>query len=251
MASPAVRNDFAEDLDEGTVTRAYRAWAPVYDLLCGPLLDRARRAAAEAAAEQGGKILEIGVGTGLSMRYYRRPGIELTGIDLSAAMLDRARRKVDSGRHPQVRALEVMDAHRLLFPDGAFDSVVAQFTIPLVARPEAALTECARVVRPGGQIVLVSHFYSERGLAAGIERWAARHLRGLGLSPAFPVARLLAWAQRDGRAELLERRRIGAFGHTLLRFRRRGDGDGTPASGAPGASVERTASPTLAGCSAL
>lgn len=220
--------------DGPSVQRAYRAWAPVYDVVCGAILDQARRAAAEAARLEGGRILEIGIGTGLSMKYYRGPGIELTGIDFSDSMLARARRRLASGDYPHVRDLEVMDAHTLAFDDGAFDSVVAQFTIPLVADPEQVLSECARVVRPGGQIVLVSHFYSERGMAAHVERWVGEHLRGLGLRPEFPVARLLAWAERDGRTELVERRRIAPFGHTLVRFRRTAGDDAEYRSGPRG-----------------
>ena len=224
MTEPAIEG-IPNDLDGRTVERAYRLWAPVYDLACGAVFERARRAAAEAAAAGGGRILEIGIGTGLSMEHYRRPGIELSGIDLSNEMLARARRRLASGRHPHVRQLEVMDAHALDFPDGYFESAVAQFVITLVARPEQVLSECARVVRPGGQIILVSHFYSERGLAARVERAAAAHLRRFGLRPEFPLARLRRWAETDGRAELVECRKVGLFGsYTLVRFRRKGDG---------------------------
>jgi SAM-dependent methyltransferase len=83
------------------------------------------------------------------------------------------------------------------------------------------LSECARVVKPGGQIVLVNHLYSERGLAAAIERLLAQKARALGLRPEFPFARLEAWAQSHGGAELIERRKVAPFGvYTLVRFRR-------------------------------
>ena len=221
MNEPAVEG-IPNDLDSRTVERAYRLWAPVYDVLCGSVFEQARRAAAEVAAAQGGRILEIGIGTGLSMEHYRRPGIELFGIDLSSEMLARAKRRLKSGRHPHVRQLEVMDAHALDFPDGFFQSAVAQFVITLVARPEQVLSECARAVRPGGQIVLVSHFYSEHGLSARIERAAAGHLRRFGLRPEFPIDRLRRWAEADGRAEFLDTRKVGLFGsYTLIRFRRK------------------------------
>jgi phosphatidylethanolamine/phosphatidyl-N-methylethanolamine N-methyltransferase len=126
-----------------------------------------------------------------------------------------------SGRYPYVKGLAVMDAHDLHYPDASFDCVVAQFVITLVENPERVLGECARVVRPGGQIILVNHLYSERGLAAAVERLLAQQARGFGLRPEFPFQRLAAWAQSHGGAELIERRKVKPFGvYTLVRFRR-------------------------------
>ena len=208
------------DPESRVMEKAYAHWAPVYDALCGPVFVNGRRAAAQAAREVGGQILEIGVGTGLSFDDYDDT-TEITGIDISEPMIARARIRAASGRYPQVKGLAVMDAHDLRYPDAAFDCVVGQFVITLVADPERVLSECARVVRPGGQIILVNHLYSERGLTAAIERWFARHSRGLGLRPEFPFARLDAWARDHGGAELIERRPVKPFGvYTLVRFRR-------------------------------
>jgi phosphatidylethanolamine/phosphatidyl-N-methylethanolamine N-methyltransferase len=147
-----------------------------------------RRAAAAAARDVGGRILEIGVGTGLSFDDYDHT-TEITGIDLSAPMIARAHDRLASGRYPFVKELRVMDASHLDFPDASFNCVVAQFVITLVANPEQVLSECARVLRPGGQIILVNHLYSERGIAAAIERLTATQARRLGLRPEFPFAR--------------------------------------------------------------
>jgi phosphatidylethanolamine/phosphatidyl-N-methylethanolamine N-methyltransferase len=117
-----------------------------------------------------------------------------------------------------------MDASRLAFADGSFDCVVAQFVITLVAEPERVLDECARVLRPGGEIILVNHFYSERGVTAALERLLARPSRRFGLRPEFPFMRLQAWAQSHGGVELVERRRLEPFRlYTLVRFRRVAD----------------------------
>jgi phosphatidylethanolamine/phosphatidyl-N-methylethanolamine N-methyltransferase len=90
-----------------------------------------------------------------------------------------------------------------------------------VEAPEIVLSECARVVKPGGQIILVNHLYSEKGLAAAIERMLARKARTLGLRPEFPFQRLENWAHAHGGAELIERRKVKPFGvYTLVRFRR-------------------------------
>jgi phosphatidylethanolamine/phosphatidyl-N-methylethanolamine N-methyltransferase len=208
------------DLDQQTVETAYARWAPIYDAVCGPVMVRGRRAAAAAARAVGGRILEVGVGTGLSFDDYDLT-TEITGIDLSAPMLAKARERMASGRYPYVRDVHLMDAHRMTFADASFDCVVAQFVITLVANPEQVLTECHRVVKPGGRIILVNHLYSETGVAAAVERWAARRTRRLGLRPEFPFARLQAWAQANEDTSLVERRRVAPFGiYTLVCFDR-------------------------------
>jgi len=208
--------DPAKDVME----KAYARWAPVYDVLCGPVFLNGRRAAASAARDVGGRILEIGVGTGLSFDDYDH-STEITGIDISAPMIARAEERLKSGRYPFVKELKVMDAQHLDFPDAAFDCVVGQFVITLVEDPERVLSECARVTRPGGQIILVNHLYSEKGWAAAVERLLAQKARKLGLRPEFPFQRLAAWAESHGGAELIERRKVKPFGvYTLVRFRR-------------------------------
>ena len=208
--------DPAKDVME----KAYAKWAPVYDTLCGPVFVSGRRAAAAAARDVGGRILEIGVGTGLSFDDYDAT-TEITGIDMSAPMIARAEERLATGRYPFVKRLAVMDAAAMSFDDASFDCVVGQFVITLVEDPERALSECARVVRPGGQIILVNHLYSEKGLAAAVERLLAERARKVGLRPEFPFQRLAAWAESHGGAELIERRKVKPFGvYTLVRFRR-------------------------------
>ena len=208
------------DLDRNVVETAYARWAPIYDAVCGPVMVQGRRAAAAAARSVGGRILEVGVGTGLSFDDYDA-STEITGIDLCAPMLAKARAKMASGRYPYVRDVQLMDAHQLAFADATFDCVVAQFVITLVANPEQVLSECHRVVKPGGRIILVNHLYSETGVAAAVERWAARRTRAIGLRPEFPFARLKAWADANDDAILVERRKVAPFGiYTLVSFER-------------------------------
>lgn len=208
------------DPDRQMMEKAYAHWAPVYDMLCGPIFINGRQAAARAAREVGGRILEIGVGTGLSFDDYDAT-TEITGIDISQPMITRAQQRVQTGHYPFVKELAVMDAHALAYPTASFNCVVGQFVITLVENPEEVLSECARVVRPNGQIILVNHLYSERGIAAAIERLLAEKARRLGLRPEFPFQRLVTWAHAHGGAELIERRKIKPFGvYTLVRFRR-------------------------------
>src|SRR6267378_2949651 len=132
-----------------------------------------------------------------------------------------AREKMASGRYPYVKDVQLMDAHQMAFANATFDCVVAQFVITLVANPEQVLSECHRVVKPGGRIILVNHLYSEKGVAAAVERWAAQRTRKLGLRPEFPFARLQAWAQASNDAILIERRKVAPFGiYTLVCFER-------------------------------
>jgi phosphatidylethanolamine/phosphatidyl-N-methylethanolamine N-methyltransferase len=208
------------DLDRQMVEKAYARWSPIYDAVCGPIFERGRRAAASAARRVGGRILEVGVGTGLSFPDYDA-STEIVGIDLSEPMIAKARERMASGRYPHVAGVLVMDAHDLAFADASFDCVVTQFVITLVENPERVLDECARVVRPGGEIILVNHLYSERGLAAAFERWFARHSAPLGLRPDFPFARFAAWADRHGGVRLAARVALQPLGiYTLVRFRR-------------------------------
>jgi ubiquinone/menaquinone biosynthesis C-methylase UbiE len=208
------------DLDKSLVQTAYARWAPIYDAVCGPVMVKGRRAAAAEARAHGGKILEVGVGTGLSFDDYDA-STEIIGIDLCEPMLEKARAKMASGRYPWVKDVRQMDAHQMDFADATFDCVVAQFVITLVANPEQVLSECHRVVKPGGRIILVNHLYSEVGVAAAVERWAAQKTRALGLRPEFPFARLQAWAQATSDAILVERRKLKPFGiYTLVCFER-------------------------------
>jgi phosphatidylethanolamine/phosphatidyl-N-methylethanolamine N-methyltransferase len=207
-----------DDLDKGTIATAYARWAPVYDLVFGAVFDRGRQAAIVAAERVGGRILEVGVGTGISLPDYARSN-RLVGVDLSEPMLRKAQERVAEHRLDNVEALAVMDAENLGLPDAAFDVVVAQYVITAVPNPERTLDEFARVLRPGGEIVLVNHIGAETGLRRAFEMWFAPVARRLGWRPEFPWARLTGWAERTGGIELIERRPMPPLGHfSLVRF---------------------------------
>ena len=177
--------------------KAYQRWAPVYDVVYDKLTEPAARAAVAAVEACGPRILEVGVGTGLSLGYYSA-GSEVHGIDLSDDMLTRAREKVARRGLRHVKSLQVMDACHLDFPDGSFDAVTAQFLITLVPDPEGALDDMARVLRPGGEIVLVNHFGQDRGALAAAERILAPLCRAIGWSSDFKAARVDGWARGRG-----------------------------------------------------
>jgi phosphatidylethanolamine/phosphatidyl-N-methylethanolamine N-methyltransferase len=208
------------DFDKASIERAYARWAPIYDLVFGAVFDRGRGAAIAAAERIGGRILEVGVGTGISLPDYARAN-RLVGVDLSEPMLRKARARVAEHALSNVELLAVMDAERLALPDESFDVVVAQYVITAVPHPEATLDEFARLVRPGGEIVLVNHIGAESGPRALFEQWFAPLARRLGWRPEFRFRTLADWAERHGGVRLIERRAMPPMGHfSLIRFER-------------------------------
>lgn len=176
--------------------RVYERWAPIYDRVYHKLLSDAHRKTVQAAAACGPDILEIGVGTGLVLPYYPREA-RVCGVDLSIHMLAKARAKVLAGL-PQVRLIAAMDACRLGFADAAFDAVAVPFVITLVPDPEGALDECARVLKPGGEIVISSKLSRDGGPIAAVEDAVAPLMAKVGWSSAFKIGRVAAWAERRG-----------------------------------------------------
>jgi phosphatidylethanolamine/phosphatidyl-N-methylethanolamine N-methyltransferase len=208
----------ASELDKDAVAKAYARWAPIYDLVFGAVFDRGRKASIAAAERIGGRILEVGVGTGLSLPDYARTN-RLIGVDLSAPMLRRAKERTTALLLSNVDGLAVMDAQRLGFQDGVFDVIVAQYVITAVPDPEATLDEFARVLKPGGEIILVNHLGAEGGPRAAFERAFAPLARRLGWRPEFRWERLGRWAAAHGGVRLAERRAMPPLGHfSLIRF---------------------------------
>ena len=210
----------AGQLDNAAIEKAYARWAPFYDLVFGAIFERGRKAAIAAAERIGGRILEVGVGTGLSLPEYRWTN-RVTGVDLSVPMLRKAKARVREHRLTNVEGLAVMDAQHLGFQDGAFDVVVALYVITVVPDPEATLDEFARVLRPGGEIILLNHLGAEEGARATLERAFAPLAQRLGWRPEFPYERLVAWAARRDGVRLIDRRPMPPLGHfSLIRFAR-------------------------------
>jgi phosphatidylethanolamine/phosphatidyl-N-methylethanolamine N-methyltransferase len=176
-----------------------------------------------AAAERiGGRVLEVGVGTGISLPLYSSD-CRLFGVDISAPMLRKAQERVAELNLGNVEGLWVMDAERLSFPDDSFDVVVAQYVITTVPNPEATLDEFARVLKPGGEIVLVSRIGAEAGLRRSLEHWFQPAARKLGWRTEFSFARYARWAARTPGMHLIERRAMPPFGHfNLIRFGKHG-----------------------------
>lgn len=172
------------------VRQSYARWASIYDETFGLITSVGRRRAVRHISRRGGKVLEVGVGTGLSLGLYD-PAISVTGVDFSVEMLEKARQKVRAQNLSHVKSLLKMDARQLDFKDNSFDTVAAMHFVSVVPEPERAIAEMARVVRPGGEIVVVNHFASEGGALAAIERMSARLSNRLGWHSDFRKERIL------------------------------------------------------------
>ncbi|MBV9782238.1 MAG: class I SAM-dependent methyltransferase [Acidisphaera sp.] len=210
----------ASELIRDRVAEAYGRWAPVYDVVFGPVFKRGRCAAVKAAERIGGRILEVGVGTGLSLTEYSRSN-RIVGIDISEPMLEKARERVARERLGHVESIAVMDAEHLMFPEASFDVVVAQYVVTAIPDPERALDEFARVVRPGGEIILTSRIGAGKGLRGQVERLLMPITSRLGWRTEFPWARYQRWIERSGAVRLVEKRALPPLGHfSLIRLAR-------------------------------
>jgi phosphatidylethanolamine/phosphatidyl-N-methylethanolamine N-methyltransferase len=173
------------------VKAAYRRYARIYDAVFGPVLQPGRRALLEALKlKPGDRVLEVGVGTGLSLPLYPR-SVRLTGIDVSSEMLEKARDRVARRRLENVEALLEMDAEDMSFPDASFDKVVAMYVVSVVARPARLLEELHRVCRPDGEIFIVNHFRSENRFIGAVEKALAAFSPQLGFRPDFDLREVL------------------------------------------------------------
>lgn len=178
-------------LDAQAVKEAYRRWARVYDAVFGGISAFGRkRAVAAANGLPGERVLEVGVGTGLALPFYREDK-RITGIDLSEDMLERARMRVLEKGLTNIDDLIEMDAEATQFEDNSFDVAVAMFVASVVPNPDRLLMELKRVVRPDGHILFVNHFLASGGVRQTIEHTMARASRALGWHPDFAIESLL------------------------------------------------------------
>ncbi len=197
-------------LDAQAVQAAYARWAEFYDLWFGRISRQARTAAVAAVnAAPGDRVLEVGVGTGLALPLYSRHK-RVTGIDLSAEMLNQARLRVERDGLRNIEALQEMDAQATEFANGAFDVAVAMFVASVVPDPKALVAELKRVVRPGGVILFVNHFAAAGGPVWWVERAMAPASSLLGWHPDFHMAHMFEPADLP-RLQVRPMRPLGLF----------------------------------------
>lgn len=177
-------------MDIKAVESSYARWAPVYDKTFGAVTRAGRRRTVEYINTHGGSVLEVGVGTGLSLPHYV-PEVAITGIDFSEDMLAKARQRVAEKALGNVTALRQMDARSLDFPDNSFDTVAAMHVLSVVPEPERVMAEICRVLKPGGKVVISNHFKSTQGVLASIEKFSAPFANVLGWHSDFAIETVL------------------------------------------------------------
>jgi phosphatidylethanolamine/phosphatidyl-N-methylethanolamine N-methyltransferase len=149
------------------------------------------------------------------------PHVKITGIDLSEPMLNVARKRVLREGLGNVLSLQAMDAMALTFADESFDAVIAPFVLTVVPDAHRTLDEMARVVKKGGEIVLVNHIGAEHGLMATLEGWLGRRAAALGWRPEFPWSIVGDWLAQRPDIALVERRKLPPLDlFTLIRLKR-------------------------------
>jgi phosphatidylethanolamine/phosphatidyl-N-methylethanolamine N-methyltransferase len=197
------------------VGRFYNRFAGAYDLMFDHVFREGRTEAIRAMnLWPGDHVLEVGVGTGLTLPYYPR-AVRVTGIDVSAPMLREARRRLDRAGRGNMVALARMDAAHLALPDNSFDAVFAPYVVSVVPTPRRVVAEMARVCKPGGVVVVVNHFGSRRPVGRWVERRLSPLTHRVGFRLDLPVEDVLGLStllvEEDRRVNLLHLWRLLVF----------------------------------------
>ena len=199
-------------MDLQDTLKTYRLFSGSYDVVFGPVFHPGRKDAVRIANDRPGqRILEVGVGTGLSLPYFRRDA-KVTGIDVSKEMLEKARRRVDRLKLSQVEALVEMDAENMSFEENSFDAVLALYVASVVPNPARFVAEMRRVCIPGGTIVIVNHFMSDNPVMRFVEKRLAPLAGKIGFHADFPLEPFLDMGKLDVR----EVRPSNLFGYWKL-----------------------------------
>lgn len=177
-------------MDTERVKRVYAIYSGFYDFVFGKIFHEPRTQAVELLGLQPGhRVLEVGVGTGLSLPIYP-PHCEVTGIDLSSQMLKKGQAKVARYNLCHVK-LHQMDATRMAFSTNSFDAVLAAYVISTVPQPHQVIREMLRVCKPGGKIVLLNHFTNGNRLVSSIERTLSPLCKQIGFRTDLDIHSLL------------------------------------------------------------
>jgi phosphatidylethanolamine/phosphatidyl-N-methylethanolamine N-methyltransferase len=173
-------------MDSVSIINAYKRYASSYDRLFGRILDPGRRLVVEKMnCLPGEKVLEVGVGTGLSLPYYPDQ-ISVVGIDISPHMLARANQRIFSDGLRNC-SLSLMDAQNMSFVDGLFDKVVAMYIASAVPNPQDMVSEMKRVCKPGGDFLIVNHFSNCNRLIRAFEVILSPLASVIGFRPVFSM----------------------------------------------------------------
>lgn len=198
------------------IKTAYRRYAGIYDALFGPIFHPGRKMIIETlGCRRNERILEVGVGTGLSLPLYPVYA-NVTGIDVSQEMLEKARQRVAEQNLEQVEAIMEMDAENMRFADDSFDKVVAMYVVSVVPNPVRLVDEMCRVCKPGGEIFIVNHFHSRNAIIKGSETLLSPFSKLAGFRPNLDLNKFL----QSTSLEVVDIRKTNLFGYwKILRCR--------------------------------
>jgi phosphatidylethanolamine/phosphatidyl-N-methylethanolamine N-methyltransferase len=214
--SDLTRSVKSRDPSKDEVVKTYSRWASTYDATFGRIVGRYHWHIARFVAEIGAqRVIEVGVGTGLSLAHYPA-GISVLGVDICPRMLEKARRRLDSGAaHARVE-LQLVDGEELPYAQGTFDAVVLPFVISVTPNPQRLLAEAFRVLAPGGRLLIVNHFAGVRGL-----RWLEKLFSPLAKQIGFQSDLDLTTLLEGSPLQLVEVRRLRPIGFfTLVHLRK-------------------------------
>lgn len=170
---------------------AYQKYARFYNFYFGKLMNPGRMKAIELAdLKPGETVLEVGVGTGLSLPFYPET-VDVTGIDLSSKMLERAKKLVESEDLTYVKDLEIMNAEAMTFSDNSFDCVMAMHVSTVVGDPGKFGSELRRVCKPGGRIIIVNYFHDPESKIGKFSGLIAPYAQLVGFRPDLTLEEFL------------------------------------------------------------
>ncbi len=198
------------------IKKAYKKQVFFYDILYGIITKFGRKRAVNLINKRSGKVLEVGVGTGLSLPSYMKH-LEIYSIDISPDMLKKARQRIHKKGLYHVKELKEMSADALECPDNFFDTVVAMYVMTVVPDPDKVMSELKRVCKPGGEILLVNHFSKNIGIQGWMERKIMPYSDEIGWRSIFPEENVLGQPE----LKLMAKEKIQPTNiFTLLRFRK-------------------------------
>lgn len=197
-----------------SVKKVYNIYSSFYDILFGSIFHQGRYLCADKVnknSKQNASVLELGVGTGLSLPFYRSD-LKITGIDISEKMLKKAEQRITEKKLTTNIELKIMDAAHLEFPDNHFDFIVAMYVASVVPDIDAFLKEISRVCKPTGEIIFVNHFASEKPVLRFLEKKLSHIDNFVGFNSNFSIHSILNYKQ----FELLESQKVNLFGYWKL-----------------------------------